>query len=465
MPQHPEKRALERSTLFVTSLTSFIGPFMISSVNVALPAIQKELGIDAVLLSWIATAYLLSVAVVLVPAGKIGDIYGRKRVFVTGLLTLSLASLLAALSKGIFLLMLSRILQGAGAAMSVTTGMAILTSVFPPQERGRVIGIYVAAVYIGLSAGPLVGGIMTQHLGWRSIFVLLVPMGLAAVALTLRFLKQEWKDEKIGALDIMGSCLYGTAIMALVWGATQIPSSTGILSGAVGLAGLVLFYRHQQRVAFPVMEVTLFKKNKTFTFSSLAALLNYSATYAVTFLMSLYLQYIKGMSPRDAGLVLMSQPLLMALFSPLAGRLSDRIDPRLLATGGMFCTLLGVLFFTGLTAETPLGLILANLVLLGFAFALFSSPNMSTIMGSVDLRHYTAASGTVATMRLLGQMTSMAIATLVLAWIMGPVTIGEEHHDRFLVAVRTIFACSALLCTAGISFSWFRGNLRGGREP
>jgi len=460
VPSPTATSSLERSALLVATLTSFLGPFMISSVNVALPAIQADLGLTAVQLSWIATSYLLAVAVVLLPAGKIADIHGRKRVFAAGLIVYTLASTAAAFVGSAAWLLACRAIQGVGAGMFITTGMAILTSIFPPQRRGRAIGIYVAAVYVGLSVGPFAGGILIQQFGWRSIFLVMLPLGMGAVTITLAFLRGEWADEPGQRLDIAGSLIYTVAILALIYGASILPSPTGTLLIAVGLAGLVLFFRQQRRAPHPLFEVALFAANRTFTFSSLAALLNYSATFAVTFLMSLYLQYLKGMPPRNAGMLLMTQPVVMAVFSPLAGRLSDRIEPRLLASAGMAVTVVGMLVFSRLHPDSGLAGIGGNLVLLGFGFALFSSPNMSAIMGSVAKEHYGIASGAVATMRLMGQMMSMAIATVVLALLVGHETIGPANFDRFLHSIRIVFLVSALLCAIGVSFSLFRGRLR-----
>lgn len=452
--------ALEHSALFVATLTSFMGPFMISAVNVALPAIQADLGMDAVQLSWIATAYLLAVAIGLLPAGKIADIYGRKRVFSLGLIVYTLTATAAAFVHSAVWLLAFRVLQGLGASMFVTTGMAILTSIFPPQRRGRAIGFYVAAVYIGLSVGPFVGGLLTQHFGWRSIFLFMCPLGVGSTAITLLFLKGEWFDDRSQQLDILGTALYSLAIFAVVYGASILPTLTGGFLIAAGLVGLMLFFQQQRQSRHPVFEVSLFIDNRTFTFSSLAALLNYSATFAVTFLMSLYLQYIKGMPPQSAGMVLMAQPVMMAVFSPLAGQLSDRVEPRLLASAGMGMTVLGMAIFTQLSATTPMAVLLANLLFLGFGFALFSSPNMSAIMGSVEPRHYGVASGAVATMRLLGQMVSMAMATVVLALFVGRQAISPENHTSFLLSIRVIFTVSMLLCGCGVFFSLFRGKLR-----
>lgn len=433
---------------------------MISSVNVALPAIQVDLGMNAVQLSWIATSYLLAVAVILLPAGKFADIYGRKKVFTSGLITYTFASTAAAFTAQATWLLSFRIIQGLGAGMFISTGMAILTSIFPPHRRGQAIGIYVAAVYVGLAVGPFVGGVLTEHFGWHSIFLIMLPLGAASTAVTLFLLKGEWTDNRTQQFDSIGSLIYAFAILLLVCGASLLPAQQGWISLILGCIGLGFFFHHQQHARYPVFEVTLFVENRTFTFSSLAALLNYSATFAVTFLMSLYLQYIKGMSPQTAGTVLMAQPVMMAIFSPLFGRLSDRVEPRLLASSGMAITVAGMLVLTQLHSQTSTIAITCTLVLLGFGFALFSSPNMSAIMGSVDKDRYGVASGAVATMRLMGQMLSMAIATVVLALMVGQEAIGPENSSRFLLSIRTVFALSALLCSIGVYFSWFRGRLR-----
>ncbi len=442
-----------------------MGPFMISSVNVAMPAIQADFQMDAVQLSWISTAYLLAMAVGLVPAGKIADIHGRKKVFATGLGVYTLGAGLAVFADSAVMLIGLRVFQGLGAAMFVTTGMAIITSIFPPNRRGRVIGIYVAAVYIGLSVGPFAGGFLTHYLGWRSIFLIMLPLGLLVLFLTLYHLKGEWLGEPGQQLDIAGCLLYASAIFAMVYGATRLPSSLGTILLLCGLLLLAVFIRQQLTTRFPVFDIQLFVGNKTFAFSSLAALLNYSATFAVTFLLSLYLQYLKGMSPQTAGSVLMAQPIVMALLSPIAGRFSDRIEPRLLASAGMTITAIGVLFFSMLQPDTAPYLIVANLILLGTGFALFSSPNMNAIMGAVEKRHYGLASGTVATMRLLGQMFSMAVATVVLALLVGRQAIVPANYDLFLTSIHTVFLSSAGLCLSGVYFSWFRGAMLQPKRP
>jgi EmrB/QacA subfamily drug resistance transporter len=454
------ERAAERSTLFVTTLTAFMSPFMFSAVNVALPTLQKELSLDAVQMSWIATTYLVSMAISLVPSGKIGDIYGRKLVFVLGMMIFTLASTLAAVSTSFIWFIALRAIQGIGVAMFSTTAMAIITAVFPLQRRGQALGIYVAAVYIGLSAGPFLGGLLVQHLGWRSIFLAMLPLGLISVILTLRFLKEEWAEARGERLDLAGSALYAAAIFAIVFGVTRLPTIQAYALVVGGAAVMAAFVIRQQRIDYPVFDISLFRTNHVFAFSSLAALINYAATSATAFLISLFLQYIKALDAQSAGVVLVSQPIVQAVLSPLAGRLSDRVQPRLIASAGMAVTVIGLAIFARLDATTPLWLIVCNLMVMGVGFSLFSSPNMSAIMGAVEKKSYGIASGALATMRLLGQMMSMAIATVVLSLFMGREAIRPAIYPQFLHSVSVLFTFFAILCLVGVYFSMFRGKLR-----
>ena len=435
---------------------------MISSVNIALPAIGKEFKSDAVLLSWVATSYLLAAAVSLVPFGKLADIYGRKKVFLSGQIIVTVTSLLAAFSVSAPMLIVFRIFQGVGGAMIFATSIAILTSVYPPQERGRVLGIAVAAVYIGLSCGPFFGGWLTQHFSWRSIFLINIPLGLSIIWLVLWKLKGEWTGAQGDKFDLIGSVIYGAAIVAIMYGITIIPALASIWIILAGILALAGFVKWETRVRYPVFEVSLFMENRTFSYSCLAALINYSATFAVGFLLSLYLQYIKGLSPQGAGLVLISQPMVMAVFSPLAGKLSDRIEPRVIASLGMALTTLGLILLALITNHTTLLYIVISLMVLGFGFALFSSPNMNAIMSSVAKKYYGIASGSVGTMRVLGQMLSMGIATLVFALFHGRSQITPDLYPLLIRSVKTAFIISACLCVVGTFFSLYRGDLRSG---
>ncbi len=458
MPNTPSTS--ETSVIAVTTLTSFLVPYLISSVNVALPVIQAEFSANAVMLSWVATAYILATAIFLVPIGKIADIHGRKKIFLIGLIFFVITTLATAWVQSMEALIVLRIMQGAAAAMIMTTGMAILTSVVPPQRRGRAIGIYVSAVYIGLSAGPSIGGVITQQLSWRWIFLSGAVLGGICIAFTIIGLKGEWTGPMGQRLDWVGTLLYGPALFLLVYGGSRLPEINGLILAAGGAILLILFFQVEKRTAQPVFEVSLFLRNRLFAFSSLAALISYAATFAVTMLMSLYLQYIKGIPPQSAGAVLISQPAVQALLSPLTGRLSDRVEPLRLASTGMAVTAGGLLLLAFIHDETSLAHIVGILLLLGLGFALFSSPNMNAIMGSVDKAHYGLASGTVATMRLLGQTISMTTATFMFAVLIGRKQITPENYDRFLLSFKYTLLIFFVWCIVGIFFSLMRGELR-----
>jgi len=451
---------MKRVVLLIAMMSSFLTPFMSSSVNIALPSIGQELSIDAVLLGWVASAYLLAAAMFLVPFGRVADIWGRKKVFTYGVSLFTLSSLLIAMSNSTLTLVAFRVVQGVGGAMVFGTGVAILTSVFPAGERGRALGINVAAVYTGLSLGPFVGGFLTQSFGWRSIFLVNVPIGLIVIVVVAWKLKDEWAGARGEKFDFLGSGVYSLALVAIMYGLSRLPVALGawlVLAGVVGTAAFVWW---ETRIENPVLDVTLFGNNAVFAFSNLAALINYSATAAVGFLLSLYLQYIKGFSPQSAGLILVSQPIVQALFSPFAGRLSDRMEPRIVASLGMALTVIGLFSLTFLGPGTSLPFIVANLMLLGLGFALFSSPNTNAIMSSVERRLYGVASATLGTMRLTGQMLSMGIAMLLFALYIGRVQITPEYYALFLSSAKTAFTIFAGLCFGGVFASLARGSVR-----
>jgi EmrB/QacA subfamily drug resistance transporter len=450
----------KRVVLLVATAASFLFPFMSSAVNIALPTIGKELSLDAVTLGWISTAYLLSSAALLVPFGRIADMYGRKKIFICGIVILTLSSLFSGMANSATMLISCRVLQGVGGAMLAGTAVALLTTVFPANERGKVLGINVAATYIGLSLGPALGGVLTHNLGWRSIFFLSAVLGLVVIGVVLWKLKGEWTGAKGERFDLAGSVIYILGLVALIYGFTLLPAISGVGLIIGGIVGLSAFTRWEMRAKSPVLDLSLFRNSKAFTFSNLAALINYSATFAVSFLISLYLQYVKEFNPESAGLILVAMPAMQAIFSPLAGRLSDRIEPRLIASAGMSLTTIGLIIFVFLSEETSLELIIGNLILMGLGFALFSSPNTNAVMSSAPNTAYGVASATLATMRQVGMVLSMGIAMLMFALYIGKAQITPENYLLFQQSVKTSFIIFAILCFGGIFASLARGKVR-----
>jgi MFS family permease len=351
-----------------------------------------------------------------------------------------------------------RALQGIGGAMIFGTGVAILTSVVPPRERGRALGINVAATYIGLSVGPLAGGFFTQYLGWQGIFFFNAFLGVVIMVVALWKLNGEWADARGEKFDLPGAVIYSVALVAIIYAFSVFPALWAIWLIIAGVVGLVIFVRWEMKQEHPVLHIGLFKNNTVFVFSNLAALINYSATFAVSFLLSLYLQYVKGFTPERAGLVLVAQPVMMAVFSPVAGSLSDRIEPRIVASLGMALTTAGLLMLAFVSSDVSLGFVLISLIILGLGFAFFSSPNTNAVMGSVDRKSYGVASGMLGTMRLTGQAFSMGMALLLFALYIGRVQITPEYYSLFLESMRTAFIIMATLCFGGIFASMARGK-------
>jgi len=440
-------------------ISSFIAPYMATSINIALPAIGREYRLNALTLGWVTTAYLLAAAVTLVPLGRIADLHGRKRVFLGSLGLFTVTAALCTRATSAPLLIAFRALQGIGGGTIFGMSSAIIVSIFPQAERGRVLGTIIACVYASQSVSPLLGGLLTEYFGWRSIFMTTVPLGAVTIVLTLWRLKGEWVSPRGGRFDVLGSCLYGVMLAGVMYGLTVLPGSFGVVLVMLGLVGAAAFVRRESTAADPILNVRLFLENRVFALSNLAALLNYSATYATAFLLSLYLQFVRGFSADRAGLILLTQATLQAASSPFAGRLSDRVEPRGPASAGMALTAVGLFLLATIHDATGALFIVVSLLIVGLGFGLFSSPNTNAVMSSVGPEIYGVASNTLSTMRLVGQMLSMGIVTMILNAYLGRMAVTPELHAPFLAATRTAFEVFGVLCTIGLLASLVRGGL------
>lgn len=443
--------------LLIATLASFLTPFMGTSINIALPTIASELAVNAILLSWITTAFFLTSAMFAVPFGRIADIYGMKKIFTYGIIILTISSFLAAISPSAEWLIITRVIQGIGSAMIFVTGIAIITSVFPPNERGKAIGINVSAVYIGLVMGPVLGGFLTQYLGWRSVFYLIVPLGIFVIGLIFWKMKGfEWAECKDEKMDYWGSLLYILMLALILVGFSNITGTLGMLMVVLGIIGFICFVILELRVEHPVLEVRLFLKNRKFALSNLATLISYMGLFSVGFLLSLYLQYIKGFEPNMAGLILVVQTFFMVFISPVAGRLSDKFDPGKLASIGMAVITIGLLSFSLITDETSIYIIIASLAILGIGVGIFSAPNTNAIMGSVERKYFGVASATVSTMRLLGQTFGMGMILVIFAVYIGAVQFTPENYPELLTSIQVAFSISVILSIIAVFASLAR---------
>jgi EmrB/QacA subfamily drug resistance transporter len=439
-------------------ITLFFNAFMGAAINIAIPKIAQDFSMNAIESSWVAMSFLLSSAMFLLPFGKLGDIYGRKKIFLYGNVVFAIATLACAFSYNTYMLIAFRFFQGIGGAMVMATGMALVTSVYPPQQRGKMLGMVVSAVYLGLTAAPVIGGILTQQLGWHSLFIVSVVASMIVITGLITKVKGEWAEPQFDTIDYKGSVIYMLSIFLLMYGFSKLPDLHAIIMSVTGFSGIIFFVLYEKRQEHPILNIKLFAQNRVFAFSNIAALINYAATFAITFILSLYLQYAKGLSPRDAGMILITQPAVMAITTSFAGRLSDRFNSGVLASIGMSVIVIGLIFLCNLDAHTSNFYLITNLVVVGFGFGTFSSPNTNSVMSSVEKRYLGIASASISTMRLLGQILSMAIATMVIHIFIGKAKLSSENVDLFLHSSKIIFIIFAVLCFFGVFASLARGK-------
>lgn len=453
-PGPPPAPASRGAVLFVVSVSMVLMPLMMSAVGVSLPAIGRDLDATAMQVGLVETTYVMALSVFLLIMGRLGDIFGRRRLFLSGLVLFTAITAALSLSQSIRMILGLRFLQGMGAAMIVANSFAIMLEVFPREERGRAIGIISAAAYAGISCGPLIGGFLTTHFGWRWVFLMVLPFGLSALFLVFTRLRGEWRSARGEPFDLRGSLVYGGAIVLLTVGSSHLDEgawAVGALAAGLLCAGFFLWLESHTR--FPLLEVSLLSRNRQFTLSCLSALINYASTFGVLFFLGLYLQYVRGLTPSDAGLLMIIQPVIQMVLSPLGGRLADRFPAEQVATVGMLlCAVgLGVAAFIG--QDTPTGLTVVVLALLGVGYGLFASPNASSIVGSVEPRQLGVASGMTSTMRTLGMMASMIVVTIAFSAFMGGQPVSAATLPGFLSAMRAALWSFCALCAAGVLLS------------
>lgn len=453
-----------RWVLLITSIGSMMAPLDSTIVSVSLPEIAQDLGMNYAEIIWVPTAYLVTLAVMILVMGRVSDLYGRKRIFIAGFGIFTFGSLLCSLATSGNELVLFRILQGFGAACFGATSTAIVTETYPSQERGKALGINAMAVYIGLSLGPPLGGVLTDTLGWRSIFWVTVPIGMVVIALAQYKLKTVRPEERKVRFDVPGLFLFATTLVSLLVALTlgeQLGWASFEIIGlfAICVVGFVLFvYVESVKGESALLDPKLFTKNRLFAAANISAFLNYTSFFGVTFMISFYLQRVLGMSVLEAGAVLLIMPVTMAIISPISGRLSDRLGSRALASTGMFIVALALIWLATLEVDSPVWRVEVGLLLIGIGVGIFASPNTSAVMGSVERRKLGIASGTLATMRCSGQATSLAIMGAIIATVAGAggisgifsgdasnITVAAEDFVKGMDLAFLVSACIAII--------------------
>lgn len=456
MIQEQANKTNTGALLFIICLSASLVPFMGSALNLALPYINEDLSLSAVMSGWVPTSYMLSTAILQIPCARMADMIGRRKVFIWGVIILTIFSVLSGFAHTGTILIIYRFLAGVGSAMMFGTSTAILTSSVPNEKRGKYLGAVAASVYFSLAAGPFIGGILTQYLNWHSIFFVSAAVSLIVAIGGAIIIKDDWKEEVKSKFDTIGSILFAVGLSALIYGFSELPHVLGFILIGSGVIVLLYFAYYEKKEESPVFNIRVFLENRVFRLSSVSALINYSATFAISFMLSLYLQYIRGLSPRDAGLILIVQSVVQAVTSLKSGSLSDKMSATFLATLGMWIIAFGLAGLCFITETTNLYFLAGLLVLLGLGFGIFSSPNTNIIMSSVDKKYYGLASATMGTMRLTGQAFSMGIAIMAISIMVGNVQLSPEVHVELIGSMRITFIICLVLCLFGVYASSVR---------
>tara|TARA_R110000868_G_scaffold123445_5_gene326926 strand:- start:263 stop:1642 length:1380 start_codon:yes stop_codon:yes gene_type:complete len=438
------------AALMIICLGCFIGPLGVAAVNIAIPDLAADLHANAKMVSWIPTIFLLSNVAFMLPFGKLADNYGRKRIYSYGLILNALASVMCAWGDVIEWILFWRFIQGAASAMIFGTGVAILSSVTSPNKRGFALGLAAACVYIGLTIAPVIGGWLTQTWGWRSVFLFQVPLVIGLIVLIKFKLPGEWKNEKFSRFDWLGTGIFAFASTALVFGLSLLPSWSGAILLLLAALAMVYFVVHQSRHKEPLIRVQMFSESRIFSMSLSTSLLMYASVYPLTFLLSLYLQYVKQFSPVEAGQIILVQALAMAVVAPIAGRLSDKIQHGILASLGCCVVALGFLILGQMDTDTTATYISGSLVLIGIGFGLFSTPNNNAIMGAVHSRELGVASASMSLARTIGNLVGMSLVNFLVHIYLGDAHFTQQQIPALLKTVsfslHLSFVCVLLAC-------------------
>ncbi len=452
--------------LLIMSMINWLAAFLTTGLNIALPVIKDEFHLGPVALGWVPLCYILGMAVIMVPFGRIADMKGRRLVFVAGIWVLFVSVVAMIFVRSYAPLIVFRSLSGLGSGMCFASATAIVALAYPKERRGFAMGIMAMMAYLGQASGPVLGGVIVGAVGWRYIFVVAAVYALVNAALDLWLLRRaEWKDGGGGPFDWQGSVVYAVALMAFLLGLSWMPTIQGLVLTVVGIVTFVAFGWWESHSRTPVFSVSLFRHNRLFLLSNLTSVISYASLWAMTYLMSLYLQLVKGLSPEIAGLVLVSGVVLQTIVAPFGGRLSDRIQPRWVVSAAMGLCAVSLVVLAFLKADSSYWMIFVGLCVLGIGYGVFSGPNQSAIMGSVGRQDVGPAGAMVGTMRVVGQALSVALVTLVLAVTVGRHELTIADNPQFLTGLRIAFIIMAALSAVSVVTSLSRGDVKRPQKP
>ncbi|MEA4957867.1 Riboflavin transporter RibZ [bioreactor metagenome] len=438
--------------LIITALSYFLCGFSVSVISVALPTMARDFAVSAVAQNWIAMVFFLTIAIFSLPFGKISAKFGLKKTFYMGLILLIIGSFGVSISNSSDLLIVFRALQGLSVAILNVSTLAIVTESLPQNERGKGIGIITSIAYVGLIAANVVGGFLTNNFGWRSVFLVVIPFLVITILITYFKVPNEWILIKNDKFDYVGALIFGLAISFLTYGFTIMHTFNGI--GLLFLSAIlfIIFGKWQLKIKFPLFPVNVLK-NKKFTYASIAALLCSFSTFVVTYIVDYHLQYINGVDPQTTGLILMLAPISMAISTFFAGRFSDRVNPQLIASFGLFIAFISLIILTLLDQNTPILVVILAIILEGLGYGIFISPNTNIVVSSLPDKLASIASATVSTTRVIGETLSLGMLTVTFAVIMGSLQIIPKYYPLLIESSQIVSLLLAVGCLLAIIFS------------
>lgn len=472
----------KRRLLVVSSIGVFMATLDSSILAVALPQVSADLGLSFSAALWVQVSYLLVVTVLLIPVARWGEKRGMFFVYWVGNLVFAVFSVATGFAFDGPSLIVARIFQAVGGAFIVATSAAIVAAAFPPQERGRALGLNMMGSTLGLTFGPPLGGLIVAHLGWQWIFFIKVPVALVTLVAGWDLLGAERRDLAARAqaaarpasarrsIDLRGAGLLALLLAALfvplifspLWGWMH-PAVIAPLVAVIAIAAAFVYI--ENRTPDPLLDLRLFKRSRVFTASSVASLLFMAASYGVTIFTAVFLEVVQGRSTQVTGLILLAQPAVASLGAPFAGRLSDRVGPHGLSAAGLVVMAAGTLQLGLLRVDSSAGALVAALATLGLGIAIFSTPNFSAIMGSVDRSQLGIASGIFTTSRFCGMGVSVAVLGAIAASKLGPeggrvillgAQAGVENAQAFAAGYREAMWFSTGFALVGVLVSLIR---------
>ncbi|PWB55105.1 MAG: MFS transporter [Anaerolineales bacterium] len=446
--------------LIAVGIGTFMTALDTSVVNTVLPVIGQNFNQVITVVEWVVTIYLLVLSGLLLSFGRLGDMRGHKTIYLIGFGIFMAGSFFSGSAPSVVILIIARGLQALGAAMLAANSPAILTKSFPAEQRGQALGLQATMTYLGLTAGPALGGWLASLLGWRVVFYINLPVGVAAIWLSLRFIPKDTHSQHIERFDFGGAVTFllglGSLLLALnqgeEWGWTSVPIL--ILFGAA-LAFLALFIYLEKHVKFPMLDLSLFTK-LPFSLTTVSAILNYIGVYTCIFMMPYYLIQGRGFTPAQAGLVLTAQPIIMAIVAPISGTLSDRIGTRIPTVIGMAVLSAGLFLLSRLSPQASIASVMLALAVVGLGTGVFISPNNSALMGSAPRGRQGIAAGILATARNFGMVLGVGIAgavfTTVLVHAGGVIgsSVNPAQNGAIFAALSVAFMVASMITLLGV---------------